>query len=149
MFDRKIYSITEMKNVAPLALSFVGDAVHTLIVRNFVFGLSPYKNNELHKLAGEECCATAQAKRTKILVPLLNEDETFIYKKGKNAKVNSIPKHASLAEYKLATGFEAVIGFLYLTGQDERISLLIKAVYADWGTEKETSGTQNKTTENN
>lgn len=130
-----VYTRQELKDVAPLALSFVGDAVHTLFVRERVFGQSPYKNNELHKLAGEVCCAADQALAAKRLLPLLNEDELFVFKKGKNAHVNSVPKHSSLTDYKSATALEAVIGFLYLSGQSERLNELMSAVYAEQDTE--------------
>lgn len=129
--DRRIYSREELKNAAPLALSFVGDAVHTLFVRERVFGESPYKNGELHKLAGNVCCAPDQARKAKILMPLLTEEELFVFKKGKNAHVNSVPKHSSLTEYKLATALEAVAGYLFLSGQDERLNELMKAIYEE------------------
>ena len=133
--DRTIYSREELKNAAPLALSFVGDAVHTLFVRERVFGQSPYKNNELHNLAGKVCCAIDQAKAAKRLAPLLSDEELFVFKKGKNAHVNSVPKHSSLAEYKLATALEALLGYLFLSGQDERINELLRAIYEVTGTE--------------
>ena len=112
-----------------LSLSFVGDGVHTLYVRERVFGLSPYKNDELHKLASSYCCAAAQADAAKRLEPLLQEDELFIYKKGKNAHVGSVPKNATLYDYKLATALEAVIGYLYLAGKTERLEELLNALY--------------------
>ena len=124
-----VRQIERLKDAAPLALSFVGDAVHTLMVRTEAFKENPYRNGELHGLSSAECCAKAQAAAAKRLVPLLNEDELFIYKKGKNAKVHSVPKNASLYDYKEATAFEAVIGYLYLAGETERLDYLMRAIY--------------------
>ena len=124
-----------LKDAAPLALSFVGDAVHTLMVRTEAFKENPYRNGELHESSSAECCAKAQAAAAKRLVPLLNENELFIYRKGKNAKVHSVPKNASLYEYKEATAFEAVIGYLYLAGETERLNCLMEAIYDKRATE--------------
>lgn len=129
-FERE-YGEEELKNASALALSFVGDAVHTLYVREGNFEKNPYRNGELHKMSSKECCASAQAEAAKKLLPLLNENETFVFKKGKNANVRSVPKNAELYEYKVATGFEAVIGYLYLSGQTERLKELMTAVYGD------------------
>lgn len=127
-------TVERLKDAAPLALSFVGDAVHTLIVRTEAFKENPYKNGELHNFSSAECCAAAQAEAAKRLLLLLDEEETFIFKKAKNAKVHSVPKNASLYEYKEATAFEAVIGFLYLANRTERLDFLMREIYAKRGT---------------
>jgi ribonuclease-3 family protein len=119
----------ELKNAAPLALSFVGDAVHTLYVRTKLFGGHPYGNSELHNLTSAEVCASRQARLAEKMETYLGEDEKFIFKKAKNAKVNSVPKHAALYDYKLATAFEAVLGYLYLSGENVRLEFLFEAVY--------------------
>ena len=127
--ERKIYSAEELKNASPLALGFVGDAVHTLYVRRDAFGRSPYKNDELHRLSAAECCAAAQAAAAKRAEEILTEDELFIYRKGKNAHVHSVPKNASLVDYKYATGLETLLGYLYLLGADERIKEILNTIY--------------------
>ena len=127
--ERKSYSKEELQNASPLALGFVGDAVHTLYVRRDAFGRSPYKNDELHKLSAAECCAAAQAAAAKRAEEILTEEELFIYKKGKNAHVNSVPKNASLVDYKFATGLETLIGYLYLLGLDDRITEIMNEIY--------------------
>ena len=127
---RKRYTKQELFSVPILSLAFIGDGVHTLWARENAF-IPTDKNNALHATASHLCCAATQAKAAKKLEPLLTEDERFIYKKGKGATVGSLPKHATLMEYKLATALEAVVGFLYLLGEDERWKELLEAVYKE------------------
>ncbi len=127
------YEKSYLKDVNPLVLSFVGDGVHTLLIRANTLEKSPYKNNELHAMTSKNVCATKQAADSKNLLPFLNEEELFIYKKAKNAKTNSLPKHATLMEYHLATALEAVIGYLYLSGQNERLEELLLNIYPELG----------------
>ena len=129
--ERKTYGKAELFDASPLALSFVGDGVHTLYVRRYVFADSPYKNAELHAEAAALCCAKSQAEAAKRLLPLLTEDETRIFKRGKGAKVHSVPKNADILEYKWATALEAVVGYLYLLGEDARINELMRLVYSE------------------
>ena len=127
----KKFTETELKSVAPLTLGMVGDAVHTLYARTKFFYEYPYKNNELHAMTSKEVCAKSQALMAKKVVPFLTESELFIFKKGKNAKVNSVPKNAELIEYKLATGFETLLGYLYLLGEYDRIEVLFRLINED------------------
>ena len=108
----------------------MGDGVHTLYVRTRTF-CPTTKNNDLHALSATYCCAQAQAKAAKKMETLLREDEAFIFRKGKNADVGSIPKNSTLMNYKLATAFEAVVGYLYLAGEDDRMIELIEESYKD------------------
>jgi ribonuclease-3 family protein len=89
----------------------------------------PYELNNLHTQVCKMVCATAQAEAVKQIATLLTEDENFIYRKCKNAKTNNIPKHASMMEYKYATAFEGIIGFLYMNGQNDRLCELFELVY--------------------
>lgn len=127
------YEKSYLKDVNPLSLSFVGDGVHTLLIRAMSLNKSPYHNNDLHILTAQMVCATRQALDAKVLLPLLNEEELFIYKKAKNAKTHSLPKNATLMEYHLATALEAVIGYLYLSAQNERLEELLVNIYPDLG----------------
>ncbi len=127
------YDKAYLRDVNPLVLSFVGDGVHTLLVRANNLKKSPYRNNELHALTSKKVCATTQALDAKHLLPYLNDEELFIYKKAKNAKTNSLPKNASLMDYHLATALEAVIGYLYLSGQNERLEELLLDIYPELG----------------
>lgn len=115
----------------PQVLSLIGDGVHTLFVRTMLSFSHPYELNDLHNEVCKMVCASAQAEAVKKITPLLCDDENFIYRKCKNAKSNNIPKHASIMEYKYATAFEGIIGFLYLNGQNERLGELLELVYKE------------------
>lgn len=128
-FSQVQYTKQQLKDTQILVLSFVGDAVHTLYVRTKLVQQDPYDNNELHKLTSKEVCAENQSKFVSIIEPMLDEDELFILKKGKNAKVNTVPKHAKLYDYKLATAFEALVGYLYLLGNNDRLNQIFEIIY--------------------
>lgn len=127
--ERKTYGKAELSDASALALSFVGDSVHTLFVRRYAFAFSPYRNAELHAGSSALCCAKSQAAAAKRMLPLLTEEETRVFKRGQHAKVHSVPKNADILEYKWATALEAVLGYLYLLGNDDRIAELMKEVY--------------------
>ena len=112
-------------NLNPVVLAFVGDAVYSLFVREKLTFSLDYKTGELNKLATSEVKATAQAEFVKEILPLLNDDELSIYKRGRNAKKGTKAKHASVMEYNSSTGFEAVLGYLYVTGETERLNYIL------------------------
>ncbi|HHT82845.1 MAG TPA: Mini-ribonuclease 3 [Clostridiales bacterium] len=113
----------------PLVLSFIGDSVHTLYVRSKLSVNLMQKTGTLHSLTAKEINAVSQSKAMKIILPILNEDENDIYKRARNSKTNSSAKNASINEYHIASGFEAIIGYLYLTGQNERLHYLLERAY--------------------
>lgn len=127
------YDKKYLKDIHPLTLSFIGDSVHTLLMRVMNLDSSPYSNNKLHNITAKNVCASKQAIDAKVLLPLLNDEELFIYKKAKNAKTNMLPKNATLMEYHLATAFEAVIGYLYLSAQNDRLQALLSQLYGNLG----------------
>ncbi|MBQ7339691.1 MAG: Mini-ribonuclease 3 [Clostridia bacterium] len=112
-------------NLSPVVLAFVGDAVYSLFVRERLTFYSDCKTGELNKLAVKEVKATAQAQFFKEIEELLTEEELSIYKRGRNAKKTTRSKSASIAEYNVSTGFEALLGYLYLTGNKERLNYLL------------------------
>lgn len=120
-----------LADYAPLTLSMVGDSVHTLFLRTYFLEKDPYKNSLLHKDVSEYACATSQAQDGKVMLQFLSDDERRIFNKAKNCKINTVPKHASYYEYQLATAFEAVCGYLYLSGQDERLAELFDEIYRE------------------
>ncbi len=120
-------------NINPVVLAFVGDAVYSLFVRESLVFSSDYKTGELNKLATAQVKATAQAEFIKNILPLLTEEELSIFKRGRNAKKTTKAKHASIVEYNLSTGFEALLGFLYVTGDLERINYLLNKGRQDEG----------------
>lgn len=127
------YTKEYLRDISPLSLSFVGDSVHTLFIRTACLQKSPFHNNQLHNMTAQRVCATKQALDAKQILPLLSEEELFIYKKAKNAKTHSLPKNASLMDYHLATALEAIIGYLYLAGENQRLAELLSIIYADLG----------------
>ncbi len=112
------------RQMNPVVLAFVGDAVYTLIVRERLALSSGEKTGQLNKKAAELVSAHGQSDLLEKILPLLTEEEQEIYHRGRNAKKPTKSKNASVGEYVRSTGFEAVIGYLYLTGQTERIEAL-------------------------
>lgn len=117
----------QARAIAPVALAFVGDAVESLYVREGLVRAADRKPNEMQRLASEEVSAKGQARRLSAAEPLFTEEEREIFLRGRNAKKPTKSKHATVAEYNLSTGFEAVLGFLYLTGRYARIAELLSA----------------------
>ncbi|SDZ25482.1 ribonuclease-3 family protein [Proteiniborus ethanoligenes] len=111
----------DCKMLSPLQLAYVGDAVYELFVRTYLLGTKNISVNELHKEAIEFVKAKAQADIIHNLEDKLTEEEWQMVKRGRNAKSGSAPKNANLLDYKYATGFETLVGFLYLTERYDRI----------------------------
>lgn len=112
-------------NLNPIVLAFVGDAVYSLFVREKLTFSADYKTGELNRLATKDVKATAQAEFINDIIPLLSEEELSVFKRARNAKKSTKAKHASVVEYNLATGFEAILGYLYLIGDVERLNYIL------------------------
>ena len=119
-FSKSQTSIDAIQNNS-LNLAFIGDAVWTLLVRDYFLQKTNFKNNNLHKLTTKFVKATYQAKALDLLQEDLTEYEKDIARRARNTKMNTVSKNAPLADYKKATSFEAVIGYLYLTNNFNRI----------------------------
>lgn len=117
------------RNISPVTLAFVGDAVYSLYVRERLVLSTDYGTGELQKLTSSSVSAHGQSEYLEKILPLFTEDETEIYKRGRNAKKATKSKNASVAEYNRSTGFEAVLGYLYLTGRYKRIEELLSLDY--------------------
>ncbi len=122
--DDKIDKI-RANNLSPVVLAFIGDAVYSLFVREKLVFKSDYKTGELNRLATAEVNAKAQANFIKEILPLLTEEEIAVFKRGRNAKKTTKSKSATVADYNSSTGFEALIGYLYVIGEKERINFLL------------------------
>lgn len=118
-------SEAEAQDINPLVLAFVGDTVQQLYVRTKLALGCRKKSGELHKMATGEIKAVAQADIMDKLLPLLTDEETAVFKRARNAHYTTSAKNASIADYKKASGFEAVVGYLYLTGRHERLETLL------------------------
>ena len=118
-------SADKARNISPVTLAFVGDAVYSLYVRQRLVLTTDYGTGELQKLSSSKVSAHGQSGLLEKLLPLLTDEETDIYKRGRNAKKPTKSKNASVVEYNRSTGLEAVLGFLYLTGRYSRITQLL------------------------
>ena len=114
----------ELQAMSALALAHMGDAVFELLVRRSLCVGGKTVNGKLHKETIARVCAPAQAAFVGRILPHLTEEETAVYKRGRNAHVSNIPKNATASEYGKATGLEALFGWLYLSGQTERVETL-------------------------
>ena len=114
---------------SPPTLAFVGDGVYELYVRTPLMKFGSLNVNKLHKLAINYVKAAAQAKSVKSILELLNEEELSIYKRGRNAKSATVPKNADMTDYRMATGFEALVGYLYLCGAESRLYEIMSLAY--------------------
>lgn len=114
---------------SPLALAFVGDGVYELFVRTRLAIEGNAQAAKLHARAIGFVKAKAQARSARLLADKLTEQETAIYKRGRNAKSQTVPKHAELADYRAATGLEALFGYLYLKGEQQRLDELMGLAY--------------------
>lgn len=113
----------------PLVLAYIGDAVYEVFVRQYLVSLPNQRPHQLHRRSTSFVSAKAQAKALKSWMPLLSEEETDVVKRGRNAKSGSVPRNADILDYRHSTGFEALVGYLFYTGRNERLqSLLHKAL---------------------
>ncbi len=123
--EREILSKTEAMQLNPVALAFVGDTVYSLYARERLALSGCGKVSQLQKVAAQVVSAKGQSAFLDKLIPLFNEEEADIFRRGKNAKKATKSKSATSLEYNRSTGLEAVLGFLYLTGQEDRIKELL------------------------
>lgn len=116
----------DIRTYSPLTLAYIGDAVYDLIFRTVVVERGNTSPGKLHQRTVSYVKAPAQALLLEAIIGELTADELALYKRGKNAKPYTMAKNATVTEYKTATGLEALVGYLYLTDQTERILELIQ-----------------------
>lgn len=126
----EVFEMMKVKKVnprmySPLTLAFIGDSVYDLIIRTKVVTKANAPVNKLHRESSQYVKASAQAAMILKLQDSLTDEEVAVYKRGRNAKSGSVPKNAKLIDYKNATGYEALVGYLYLKGQLTRIFELV------------------------
>lgn len=114
----------------PLVLAFLGDATYAHCVRYHLIARGMIKPNQLHKEANRYVSAKAQAHILHTLMPMLTEEEQAVVKRGRNAKSGSVAKNADIVDYRHATAFEALIGYLYLHEREERIAQIMQQAFA-------------------
>ena len=121
-------SDSNLINTNPLNLAFMGDGVWTCLVREYFCVNTNFKNNNLHKLTTKFVKATFQAKMIDFLKDDFTEIEQDLVRRARNTKVSTVSKNATLSEYKKATGFEAVIGYLYFSNNYDRIKYFFNKI---------------------
>lgn len=114
--------------VSSLSFAHVGDAVFELLVRTYFINKGVGDVLELHKKTVSVVNARSQAKMTKTLIQNLTEEEFAVFKRGKNAKINTSPKNSSLADYHAATALETLFGYLWLKNKKDRIDELFNLI---------------------
>ncbi len=116
----------DIRTYSALTLAYIGDVVYDLIIRTVVVGRGNRPVNDLHRITVKYVSASAQAKMAQAIAQELTEEERTVYRRGKNTKPHTTAKNASVSDYLKATGFEAVLGYLYLTDQLDRALELVK-----------------------
>lgn len=123
--DLKSISENELRRMSPIQLAYLGDVIYEFYIRNYALVVNKNKINEVNKFVVKFVRASAQARAVMNLKEFLSEDEWGIVKWGRNQKTASSPKNASISEYKYATGFETLIGYLYLKNEKDRLEVII------------------------
>lgn len=119
------------KLYSPLVLAYMGDAVLEIMVRERLVKRANMPVNKLHRMTVDRVCAKAQSAAVELLMDCLTEEEAAVYKRGRNANGNHVPKNADPQEYRRATGMEALFGYLYLMGDIPRIEELFALIWID------------------
>ncbi|MED9995160.1 MAG: ribonuclease III [Clostridiales bacterium] len=120
--------VQDVNKISMLGLAHVGDAVYELLYRSKLCTDGHTAVAEMHRMTVAFVRAEAQAEAAAKLLPVLTQDETSVFKRGRNAKVNSVPHNADIGQYHAATGLEALFGWLYLLGRTERINELFNII---------------------
>jgi len=114
----------QLRSISSIGLAHVGDGVYELLVRTWLCAHGKATGRGLHRSAIVLVCAESQARRAGAILPLLTEEELAVFRRGRNAQVHTVPNHASRAQYGEATALEALFGWLYLKGEQDRVNEL-------------------------
>ena len=109
-----------VNDYSPLTLAYIGDGIYEIVVRTIIVDEANRQVNKIHKASSQ------LVKMIHLIMDMLTEEEKSIYKRGRNAKAVTRAKNASMSDYRVATGFEALMGWLYLSGQSDRMMELMK-----------------------
>ena len=114
----------QLRAISSIGLAHMGDAVFEILVRTWLCAHGKATGKGLHQATIRLVCAESQAEKAERILPLLTEEEMAVFKRGRNAQVHTVPGHASRAQYGEATALEALLGWLWLRGQKDRIGQL-------------------------
>lgn len=119
--------------MSPIVLAYIGDAVFELLVRQYLISQPNQKSHHLHREATKFVSAKGQKRILELWQPHLTEEEADVVRRGRNAKSGSAPKNADLADYRLATALESLVGYLYYEGRIDRLELLFAVAFGKQG----------------
>lgn len=122
--------IPDVRELSSLSLAFIGDSVYEMFVRTKILSGGSRPAGELHKTAVGYVKAKAQSNAMHAIVDILSEEEIEIYKRGRNTNIHTVPKNADMNDYRQATGLEALVGYLYITGKNERLIEILELAFA-------------------
>ncbi len=111
---------------SPLTMAYIGDGIYEIVIRTVIVDQANRQVNKIHNASADLVKAQTQAQLIHLIMDKLTEEEVAIYKRGRNAKAITRAKNASMSDYRTATGFETLMGWLYLTNQSDRMMELIK-----------------------
>ena len=124
-FRIREFSKDEARMLNPLQLALIGDGVFEIFIRSYILTQNTALSaNKIHVKAIRYVKAKSQSDIMHEIEEVLNEEEEAVYKRGRNAKSPTVPKNADVRDYRMATGFEALIGYLYLIGHKERLEFI-------------------------
>ncbi len=121
----------DLRNYSPLTLAYIGDAAYELVIRSIIVEQGNAPVNKLHKRSSRLVRAKAQAEAAVKLMDVFTEEELAVYKRGRNARSHTMAKNAEMTDYRMATGFEAVMGYLHLKQDYERMVTLVSLGIGD------------------
>lgn len=121
----------ELRNYSPLTLAYIGDAAYELVIRSIIVEQGNAPVNKLHKRTSRLVKAKTQAEAAARLMDVFTEEELAVYKRGRNARSHTMAKNAEMTDYRMATGFEAVMGYLHLKQDYERMVTLVSLGIGD------------------
>ncbi|SHI12621.1 ribonuclease-3 family protein [Clostridium collagenovorans DSM 3089] len=125
-------SCNEAKQLNPLVLAYIGDAAYEIFVRTYLLNKNINLNaHKLHVKGIKYVNAHAQSEYMKRLMDKISEEEIGIFKRGRNAKSPTVPKNANVTEYRMATGFETLLGYLHISGQKERLKEIFEFIIGE------------------
>ncbi len=119
--------INDVKMLSPLVWAYIGDSIYEIFIRNYLINNSNAKPHKLHIETVKYVKAKAQVKTLEKIYDMLTDEEKDIVRRGRNVQNHHVPKNVDVAEYSYATAFESLIGYLYLTKNDERLKKILEA----------------------
>lgn len=126
MFNLGDFDVATARNLNPQVLAFVGDGVYSLYIRQMLVTTSKLKGKDLHNEATNYVKARGQSNFIEKLLPLFTEEEMSVFKRARNHKTLSQAKNQNIVDYRRATGLEAVLGYLYLIGETDRLNEILR-----------------------